>query len=33
MKPEVDPTDFGLSSVRTSPPRRLSAGTSSFERI
>src|SRR5919198_6295885 len=33
MKPEVEPTVFGLSKVRTSPPRRLSAGVSPAFRI
>src|ERR1700691_474840 len=33
MKPEVEPTVFGLSRVRTSPPRRVSAGMSSSWRI
>src|ERR1700733_4965209 len=33
MNPDVDPTLFGLSSVRTSPPRLVSAGTSSSEQI
>src|SRR5919107_1760339 len=33
MKPEVEPTVFGLRTVRTSPPRRVSASTSSADRI
>src|SRR5437588_5232713 len=33
MKPDVEPTVFGLSRVRTSPPRLVSAGMSSTERI
>ena len=33
MNPELVPAVFGLSSVLTSPPRRLSAGMSSLERI
>ena len=32
-KPEVQPTLFGLRSVRTSPPRLVSDGTSSAARI
>src|SRR5947209_18811490 len=33
MKPDVEPTVLGLRSVRTSPPRLVSAGASSTERI
>src|SRR5207249_6057699 len=33
LKPDVEPTVFGLSSTRTSPPRRWSWGASSTDRI
>src|SRR5215207_2675469 len=33
MNPDVEPTDFGLSSVRMSPPRLVSDGVSSTDRM